>query len=157
MNLERYDVSLLFVTDEYIATLNSNYRQVHGPTDVLSFPALEITQAGMLPTHGESDGDELCLGDIYIAPAYIRKECQSHGDNFHNVMMATVTHGLCHLTGLDHETEDDWRHMVEAERDILSSSYKHTADLPEGDAVFAGESCRKTRDICDTTTGKTRS
>lgn len=41
----------------------------------------------MLPTHGESDGDELCLGDIYIAPAYIRKECQSHGDNFHNVMM----------------------------------------------------------------------
>lgn len=41
----------------------------------------------MLPTHGDSDGDELCLGDIYIAPAYIRKECQSHGDNFHNVMM----------------------------------------------------------------------
>lgn len=45
MNLERYDVSLLFVTDEYIATLNSNYRQVHGPTDVLSFPALEVFSA----------------------------------------------------------------------------------------------------------------
>lgn len=45
MNLERYDVSLLFVTNEYIATLNSNYRQVHSPTDVLSFPALEVFSA----------------------------------------------------------------------------------------------------------------
>lgn len=51
----------------------------------------------MLPTHGDSDGDELCLGDIYIAPAYIRKECQSHGDNFHNVMMVCESTNPCTL------------------------------------------------------------
>lgn len=42
MAIDKFDVSVLFVTDDYIQELNQNYRHVEGATDVLAFPALEV-------------------------------------------------------------------------------------------------------------------
>ena len=42
MEIDKFDVSVLFVTDDYIQKLNQNYRHVEGATDVLAFPALEV-------------------------------------------------------------------------------------------------------------------
>ena len=42
MNIEMFDVSVLFVKDDYIRKLNEKYRQCEGATDVLAFPALEV-------------------------------------------------------------------------------------------------------------------
>ncbi|KAK7494227.1 hypothetical protein BaRGS_00014509 [Batillaria attramentaria] len=124
--IERFDVSFLFVTNDYIARLNQEYRQVEGPTDVLAFPALEIAVPGVFPIDGEDDGHELDLGDVCLAPAYIQQQCWLHNDSFNDVLMATAAHGLCHLIGHDHETETQWQRMVETERDILSRFNKLT-------------------------------
>ena len=42
MAIEKFDVSVLFVSDDYIQRLNQSYRHVEGATDVLAFPALEV-------------------------------------------------------------------------------------------------------------------
>lgn len=42
MEIDKFDVSVLFVTDDYIQKLNQSYRYVEGATDVLAFPALEV-------------------------------------------------------------------------------------------------------------------
>jgi ssRNA-specific RNase YbeY (16S rRNA maturation enzyme) len=42
MKIERFDVSVVFVTNSYIQNLNETYRNVPGPTDVLAFADLEV-------------------------------------------------------------------------------------------------------------------
>ena len=42
MEIDKFDVSVLFVTDDYIQKLNQNYRHAEGATDALAFPALEV-------------------------------------------------------------------------------------------------------------------
>ncbi|KAL8578510.1 hypothetical protein ACOMHN_028782 [Nucella lapillus] len=123
MAIEKYDVSVLFVTDKYIQKLNQTYRQVEGPTDVLAFPALEIAEAGVIPQVGGDEGvdmmDETSLGDVLLSPAYIGRHCPQHSHHFHHVLMTTVTHGLCHLLGHDHETAEQHHCMRHAEQSIL--------------------------------------
>jgi probable rRNA maturation factor len=76
-------VAVEFVTAERIAELNIRHRGKDGPTDVLSFP---IDGAGS-PEPRE-------LGDIVICPS----ESEDLGE--------AVVHGMLHLLGMDHETDD---------------------------------------------------
>src|SRR4051812_39880265 len=77
-------VAIEFVGAERIAELNSEHRGHDGPTDVLSFP---VDGDGAAP--GERE-----LGDVVI--------CPEHTDD----LLEAVVHGVLHLTGMDHETDD---------------------------------------------------
>jgi probable rRNA maturation factor len=77
-------VAVEFVEAERIAELNERFRAKSGPTDVLSFP---VDEAGAAP--GERE-----LGDIVICPEH-------SGD-----LVEVVIHGMLHLTGMDHESDD---------------------------------------------------
>ncbi|XP_076439489.1 endoribonuclease YbeY-like [Babylonia areolata] len=128
MTIDKYDVSVLFVSDQHIQSLNQDYRQVEGPTDVLAFPVLEIAEPGIIPTPNENMdmAEEMPLGDILLAPAYISHQCQRLHENFDHVLITTVTHGLCHLIGHDHETAEQQRCMRGAESSILDRFNKLT-------------------------------
>lgn len=43
MEIDKVDVSVLFVSDYYITKLNESFRKAEGPTDVLAFPVLEVS------------------------------------------------------------------------------------------------------------------
>jgi probable rRNA maturation factor len=77
-------VAVEFVGAERIAVLNERFRGKPGPTDVLSFPVDEAGAAA-----GERE-----LGDVIICPEH-------SGD-----LLEVVVHGMLHLTGMDHETDD---------------------------------------------------
>ena len=77
-------VAIEFVDAERIAELNAEHRGKEGPTDVLSFPVDE---------DGEAFGPRE-LGDVVICPE-------------HTVdLEEAVVHGVLHLTGMDHETDE---------------------------------------------------
>ena len=82
-----------FVTPERIAELNGAHRGKDGPTDVLSFP---VDESG--PPLGPRE-----LGDVVI--------CPEHTED----LMEAVVHGVLHLTGMDHETDDGEMLAVQAE------------------------------------------
>ncbi|KAK7109735.1 endoribonuclease YbeY-like [Littorina saxatilis] len=126
MEIDKVDVSVLFVSDYYITKLNESFRKAEGPTDVLAFPVLEIAEPGSLPSASLNEEDNLGLGDIFLGTAYIQRQCESHGDDFNTVVMATITHGFHHLIGYDHETERQQQLMVKIEGSILESFNKLT-------------------------------
>ena len=82
-----------FVTAERIAELNGAHRGKPGPTDVLSFP---VDQSG------EPFGPRE-LGDVVI--------CPEHTED----MLEAVVHGVLHLTGMDHETDEGEMLALQAE------------------------------------------
>jgi probable rRNA maturation factor len=91
--IDKGHVAVEFVGAERIAELNAQWRGKPGPTDVLSFP---VDEAG--PTLGERE-----LGDVVICPAHTQD------------LVEAVVHGVLHLTGMDHETDDGEMLALQAE------------------------------------------
>jgi probable rRNA maturation factor len=83
-------VAVEFVGAGRIAELNARHRGKDAPTDVLSFP---IDGAGPGGSGPEASGP-LELGDIVI--------CAAHTSDIEEA----VVHGMLHLLGMDHETDD---------------------------------------------------
>jgi probable rRNA maturation factor len=82
-----------FVDEQRIAELNSEYRGKEGPTDVLSFPMDELEEP-----FGPRE-----IGDVVICPE-------------HTVdLEEAVVHGVLHLTGMDHETDEGEMLALQAE------------------------------------------
>jgi probable rRNA maturation factor len=91
------EVSVAFVGDARIRALNSTYRRKDAPTDVLSFPC----------------GDAAFLGDIVIAAGVARRQARSAGHAFGVEARVLALHGLLHLLGYDHETDNGRMHRLE--------------------------------------------
>jgi probable rRNA maturation factor len=86
-------VAVAFVDAGEIAALNAQHRGKQGLTDVLSFPV-----DGTGPVHGGRE-----LGDVVICPE-------------HTVdLEEAVVHGVLHLVGMDHETDDGEMLALQAE------------------------------------------
>jgi probable rRNA maturation factor len=86
-------VAVEFVDAERIAELNLEHRGKEGPTDVLSFP---VDEEG--PALGPRE-----LGDVVI--------CPEHTED----LIEAVIHGVLHLTGMDHETDEGEMLALQAE------------------------------------------
>jgi probable rRNA maturation factor len=86
-------VAIEYVAEERSAELNAEHRGKDGPTDVLSFPVDE---------DGEVAGPRE-LGDVVICPP------RTHD------LREAIVHGVLHLTGMDHETDDGEMLALQAE------------------------------------------
>ena len=91
------EVSVSFVDPNSMAELNRTYRQVEGPTDVLSFPLWE-EEGRFLPPPWE----DLPLGDLVVCP----EEVEPLEGSRDRGMLLVVHHGFLHLLGWDHDTSE---------------------------------------------------
>jgi probable rRNA maturation factor len=107
------DVSISLVDNDEIRDLNRTYRGVDSPTDVLSFPMLE----------GEDNikilDMPLMLGDIVISLERAREQCKDYGHSFEREAGYLTAHGMLHLMGYDHQTEEDKKIMRQKEECVL--------------------------------------
>jgi len=96
--------------------LNSQYRNLDYATDVLSFPM------------SESLPDGLYLGDMFICLPVARLQAESAGHSLKAELLTLMIHGLLHLAGYDHETDDGemTRLQENLEKEI-------EMDIPSGD------------------------
>ncbi|XP_061774359.1 endoribonuclease YbeY-like [Nerophis ophidion] len=63
--------------------------------------------------------DELNLGDIFLGVEFIMRQCQEDSSDLHGTLTVMIAHGICHLLGYRHETEEDWTEMLQKESYIL--------------------------------------
>jgi probable rRNA maturation factor len=91
--IEDGHMAVAFVGPDEIAALNAEHRGKDGPTDVLSFPV-----DGAEPVAGERE-----LGDVVICPEHTEDLAEA------------VVHGVLHLVGMDHETDDGEMLALQAE------------------------------------------
>lgn len=115
---EDAEVTLLLVSDEEMTAYNRRFLDRDGPTDVLAFP-VEDLKPGTVPDR-EANDPPLLLGDIIVAPAYIRAQAAAFEVSLDDEMSLMVVHGLLHLLGYDHQNDEEAEHMESRERSILS-------------------------------------
>ncbi len=105
------EVSLLFSDDATIQGINAEWRAKDKPTNVLSFPAFPL-KPGMAP--------KPLLGDIVFAFETVEREASEEQKPFENHLSHLVAHGLLHLFGYDHESDEEGEEMEALERKILA-------------------------------------
>ena len=91
--------TIAFVSDKRIRELNRQFRSIDKATDVLSFPA---------------DGaNEFNLGDIAISAETAATQAKENGLSFDDEIAQLILHGLLHLSGYDHETDNGEMNRLE--------------------------------------------
>jgi probable rRNA maturation factor len=113
-DVEGAELAVMLTDDAGIRTLNSNWRGIDKPTNVLSFPALQPTGP-----RGPDDAPHM-LGDIAIAYQTTRKEADDEQKPFDHHLSHLAVHGFLHLIGYDHEKDDDAEAMEALETEILA-------------------------------------
>lgn len=97
-------ISVVITSDEEVRALNSQYRALDAPTDVLSFPAETLPE--------EVQGDEPpYLGDLIIAYPYAKAQAEREGHALTDSLVLLVVHGTLHLLGYDHDTPENRAEM----------------------------------------------
>lgn len=112
------EISLVFVSDLEIQELNNTYRGLDKPTDVLSFALLE-TSEDELPIVDEEE--ELLLGDIVISLETALRQAKEYGHSLEREIAYLMVHGLLHLLGYDHMTDEDQMVMRQREEELLEA------------------------------------
>ncbi len=100
-------VTIAFVRDRAIRKLNRQFRRRDRATDVLSFPAREKDYLG-----NDYLGNDY-LGDVVISTDTAMKQAQEAGFTFEREVSELLIHGLLHLCGYDHETDNGEMNRME--------------------------------------------
>lgn len=112
LKIEKTIFNLILVDREEIHTLNRDYRGVDRATDVITF-ALE-------------DGDSFrnpelrVLGDIYLCIPVAYEQAEIYGHSRIREICFLATHGILHLLGYDHMTEEEEKEMFSLQEELLS-------------------------------------
>lgn len=109
-------LSLTFVDNEAIRSLNRDHRGIDSVTDVLSFSQLEGEELGALP-----EGEPIPLGDIVISLERCAEQAGDYGHSFDRELGFLVCHGMLHLLGLDHQSPADEERMMATTEEILNA------------------------------------
>ncbi len=110
LSLPGVEISLVFCNDTTIQELNKLYREKDQPTDVLSFP-----QHVTLPKEGGH------LGDIIISLAQVEENSIAFGAPFEEEVRRVLLHGVLHLIGYDHKTNNpEEEPMLQEQERILT-------------------------------------
>lgn len=110
---ENLEISVAFVSDDYIKELNLTYRGIDSVTDVLSFPQYE----GMdeFPESGD-----IFIGDVVIAPDRAYAQAAEYGHGSKREFVYLFVHSMFHLMGYDHMNDEERAVMREKEEKIMS-------------------------------------
>jgi len=87
---KRREFAVVVSSDEAVRTANRQFRGISKTTDVLSFP----------------DGEDGRLGDILISAGRAQAQAAQYGLSVEDELKTLALHGLLHLLGYDHDTDD---------------------------------------------------
>ncbi|WP_443623418.1 rRNA maturation RNase YbeY [Catenibacterium sp.] len=108
------EVSCVLVDDERIHEINREYRHIDRSTDVISFAMEDNDQFYV-------EGMPRTLGDIFISVDHAKKQAEEYGHSLRREMCFLFTHGILHLLGYDHMTDEQEKEMFGLQDQILGA------------------------------------
>ncbi len=112
--LSAAEAAIVLADDEFVAGLNQQYREREGATNVLSFAAADSDMPPQaLP------GMPAMLGDVIVAREITEREAVSAGISIEHHLRHLIVHGMLHLLGFDHMTDEEAAEMESLETAIL--------------------------------------
>ncbi|MCI6100700.1 MAG: rRNA maturation RNase YbeY [Selenomonas sp.] len=112
--VENGEVSVTLTNNEYIHTLNKQYRGIDRPTDVLSFALNESEEPDV-----EDGPDVNVLGDLVISVERAKEQAADYGHSVKREIAFLTVHGMLHLLGYDHMEEEDRLEMEAEQRFVM--------------------------------------
>ncbi len=101
---------ILFVGDEKIQEINRDYRNKDVPTDVITFALFADDDYKIVMN------DDIYLGEILISLDTAKLQAK---DSVKNEVLTLICHGILHLFGFDHQTDEDYNFIVNIQDRIM--------------------------------------
>lgn len=121
------EINVVLTSNEEIAMINRDYRDLFKPTDVLSFPMVDYVAPGDFSQLEEYDAEdyfnpetgELMLGDIIISVDKVIEQAEKYGHSQQRELGFLIAHSMLHLFGYDHMEPEETEAMELKQNDIL--------------------------------------
>ena len=126
-----FKAELVFHNAEDMHHLNMTTRGIDSVTDVLSYPSMEGIRGLILTPEQcktEMEGKRIFLGSIVVCDEKIAEQARELGHSIKRERDYLIVHGMLHLFGYDHMTEQDKKEMREKEKLVMSILYPEEAE-----------------------------
>lgn len=100
-------INIIVVSENDMEELNQSYRKKEGPTDILTFSYLNSVERA-------TD----IAGEIYLCLEKIRLYALEREVSYESQLRYIIIHGLVHMMGYDHETDNESREMEKIEQKV---------------------------------------
>jgi probable rRNA maturation factor len=127
---DNWDLSILLCADAYIKQLNARYRGRDEATDALSFPLGD--------TYPDGQGGRFLAGDIVISPETIKENSRYFEVSFDEELRRVIIHGILHLSGMDHASNESGEPMLLLQEEILKKTEEHILPPDTMSSIVAG-------------------
>lgn len=117
---EGCEFSVTFATDETIRDLNREYRDKDEPTDILTFVQADGPDEFAWPEAGAGEERTTLLGDMVISLDALQRNAQYFTVSTDEELFRLLIHGVLHLLGRDHKTNDESEPMLMEQEALLS-------------------------------------
>lgn len=119
----KLEVYVLLTDNEGIRVFNREHRSIDKPTDVLTFPLIELYdgQGDIFPEDINPENGYVIMGDIIISLEKALEQSKEYGHSFLREVAFLATHGAFHLMGYDHDEPDREEIMIKLQESVLSS------------------------------------
>jgi len=130
------EVNIAVVNSFTIKKMNRQFRNVNKVTDILSFPFLLQPNVGGMQLIEEKldkknylmfvnpESNNVVLGDLYVCFRKMKQQAKEYGTGIEREFTYLCLHGLLHLLGYDHMTEEDKKVIRKKEEDILKNVFE---------------------------------
>ena len=129
--VSKFKAELIFYNSEEMHNLNRNTRGVDSVTDVLSYPSLDGIRGKILYPEDclvELEGKYIFLGSIVLCEEKIIQQAEEYGHTPAREREYLIIHGLLHLFGYDHMTEQDKKQMRDLEKKAIAILHPEEAE-----------------------------
>lgn len=121
----RYAIEVSFVNDEEIKKINDEQRGIDKVTDVLSFPMLDgirgkSVKIADFPLDYDEELGSIFMGSIVICLKRAKEQAEEYGHSEKREINYLLVHGILHLFGYDHMTDEDKAQMRDLEEKIMT-------------------------------------
>lgn len=106
---------ILYCDNEKTHEINKEYRQKDYVADIITFAIFADSEEKFI-----FDG-EINLGEILISLDKVEANATEKGTSFETELDFLVSHGIMHLLGFDHQTEEDYNFIMKAQSNALEA------------------------------------
>ena len=100
-------INIIAISDKEMIALNTQYRKKGYNTDILTFPYF---------TNFEECSSEEVAGEILLSESKIQSQAKEKNISPEEEIQILLIHGLVHMMGYDHETEEEYKEMSQIEK-----------------------------------------
>ena len=112
-DFDKISFDFLYCDSNKTHEINREYRHKDYPADIITFAIFADSEEKFI-----FDG-EINLGEVIIALDKVMEEAEKKGLTKEHELAFLISHGILHLLGFDHQTEDEYNFIIDLQNKAL--------------------------------------